>query len=510
MQLSKKQKYNIIKKICPNSVQCITFGTQSNEIRKLFDEFKIPSKLINESEIKQIGESSNNGIIYRLKYQLKDYYANTIVKNANSYDADNLFYEAIVGWYINFKIQYFPCFVETYDLYKNENIMDPNTNTFDNFKIDLLQPLFDEENSEIDGNKIPLEEEYFYSKITEAHKLVKSCKESDKISLNIQYLENVDSLFDTLLRDIQTRKQKIRYDIFAYLYQVYAPLSMLSNEFTHYDLHSGNVLIYKISPDKYTKMIYYYPDGSKIEFNTIGVSKIIDYGRCYFKYNNNIHSAQFIETLEKQLEEYNQSTTKSSEDLSSFNCGYNSFTRNFKDYYIDSKMRNKSHDLRLVSNINDIYKHFTKQKLFNVGYKTEYGTPEISSYNYKTRGDIINNVDEMHQELKEIIMLDNIQKVSKEMETTHILHGTIECWLDGSRHMVFTPGTISIPEKNRSVNISKDLDQDIQIPKSLRNLTVTPYSNDSSSLRKRAKSLGGKRKAKKNKTRKIKKYNYTL
>lgn len=516
MELSKKEKYKIIKKICPNTTQCISFGTQSDEIRELFDEFKIPSKLINESEMKQIGETSANGVIYRLKYQIKDYYAHTIVKNANSPSADNLFYEAIVGWYINSKIQYFPCFVETYDLYKNENIRDPKTNSIYDFKLDLLQPLFDDNNKmEIDKNeddKMDIDkthkervEEEFYNKITEAYKLVESCKESDKISLNIQYLENVDSLFNTFVREITTNKQ-IRYNICNYLYQVYAPLSMLSDEFTHYDLHGGNVLIYKISPDKYTKMIYYYPDGSKIEFNTIGISKIIDYGRCYFKYNATINSTNFIEILEKQLEEHNKSTIKMSEYLDSFNCGYNSFTRGFKKYDIDSTIRNNSHDLRLITNINDIHKHYTKQILFNVVYKTKYGTPEISSYKYKKRGDKIYNVNEMHQELKELILLDKMQDASKKIETTHILHGTIECWLDGSKPMVFTPSPVSIPEKNRPSNISETLDQPIQIPKTLQNLTMTPYLKDLSSLRKQTRSLGGK----KNKTRKIKKYIYKL
>jgi hypothetical protein len=499
MQLSKNQKYKTIKKICPNSVQCISFGTQSNDIRELFDEFKIPSKLINEYEIKQIGEKSNNGVIYRLKYQINDYYANTIVKNANRHEADNLFYEAIVGWYINTKTQFFPCFVETYDLYKNENIRDPNTNSFDDFNIDLLQPIVNEEHSEINKKKTPLVEEDFYNKITKAHKLVESCKESDKFSLNIQYLENVESIHNTVLRDIKTRKQ-IDYDIINYLYQVYAPLSMLADEFTHYDLHSKNVLIYKISPDKYTKMIYYYPDDSKIEFNTIGISKIIDYGRCFFKYNDTIDSKQFIETLEKQLQEHNQTATEPSEYLSSVHCGYNSF-RKFKQSYIDSSVRNISHDLRLVTNINKIYKHYKfKEFVRNVVYDTTHGTPEISSFNYK-KGDKVYNVNDVHQLLKEAFSLENIQKTSKEMETTHILHGTIKCWLDGSRPMVFTPGPISIPEKNRSINISESLEQDIQIPKSLRNLTETPYLNDLSSVKKQTKSLGGKRKNKTNKNK---------
>ena len=528
MELTKKQKYKIIKKICPNSTECISFGTQSDEIREVFDDFKIPSKLINQSEMKQIGEKSNNGVIYKLKYEINDYTAHTIIKNATDETADNLYYEAFVGWYINSKMKFYPCFVETYDLYKNENERDPTTNMMNDFKLDKLELLFNDEDKmeieendddkmeieendddkmEIDGGKTVSIEEVendFYSKITEPDKLIKMCKEVDKISLNIQYLENVDSLFNTLVRDFSFKKQKSLYDIWNYLYQVYAPLSILSEEFTHYDLHSDNVLIYKVSPNKYTKMIYYYPDGSKIEFNTIGIAKIIDYGRCYFKYNDIINSKNFIENLEKELGDYNK---KSSNNMHWDSCGYNSFTSGFKKFDIDSRIRNKSHDLRLVTNVNNIYKHFTKQIVHNVVYKKEYGTPEITAFNYKKRGNKIHNVDEMHEELKQLYFLEKfIQNSSKQIENTYILHGTIECWLDGSKPMVFTPSPVSIPEENRPLNLSEMKDVPISIPKSLINLTVTPYLKDLSSLRKQTRSLGGKSKKKdQKKTRKTRK-----
>ena len=35
-------------------------------------------------------------------------------------------------------------------------------------------------------------------------------------------------------------------DIVQCLYQIYCPLSQLSNEFTHYDLHLGNVLMHQL------------------------------------------------------------------------------------------------------------------------------------------------------------------------------------------------------------------------------------------------------------------------
>lgn len=509
MQFTKDEKYNILKKICPNTTECITFGTQSDQIRELFDEFKIPSPLIDEKETKQIGKASNNGVIYRLKYQLKDYNAYTIIKNALDEQADNLYYEAVVGWYINTKMRYYPCFVETYDLYKNNNDRDPKTNLINDFNLNKLTALFPESTTELKPKTFKEVDTDFYKKITEAKKLIETCKESDTISLNIQYLDNVTTLFDILLIEIPQRKPKYVYDMYTYLYQVYAPLGMLSDEFTHYDLHVNNVLIYKIDPNKYTKMIYHYPDNTTVEFNTVGIAKIIDYGRCYFKYNDAINSKNFIDTLEKNM---NSSPKNSTKPNNPDECGYVSFSQEFQKYYIDSRTHNKSHDLRLISNVNHIYKQYINQVLFNIEYKEQYGTPEVSENRYTKKGDRIHNVNEMHEELRQMLISEKMQTHSKALEQSKSLYGTIECWLDKSKQMTFTPGPVDIPEKSifqRMIrrNHSKPHAK-ILVPKSLQNLVKTPRLPKN--LYKQIKSVGGKpiRKTKRNKKNNDKRKTY--
>jgi len=512
--LTENEKYKIIKTICPNTTECISFGTQSDEIRQLFGEFKIPSNLINKNEIKQIGEKSANGIIYRLKYEINKYNAYTILKNAISEDADNLYYEAVVGWYINSKMTYYPCFVETYDLYKKTNPGDPDTNTNTDFKLDNLTPLFPETTAETTQQTKTLEEveTEFYNKITTAEKLIETCNESDKISLHIQYLENVSSLFETLIRN---KKQNIFFYLYTYLYQVYAPLSVLSDEFTHYDLHTGNVLIYKVAPNKYTKMIYHYPDNTTVEFNTDGIAKIIDYGRCYFKYNDTINSEKFIDILEYNMNLYmRKNPTK--RKIYSDDCGYTSFSERFKkSFYIDSRTHNKSHDLRLVKNVNDIYQHYKKQDMFNIEYKKEYGTPEMDE-NKSTYNKIDNkicNVNDMHAELRKMLMSDDFKQTSKALEQSSSLYGTIECWLDGLTPMIFTPAPRldsdesknpeTVSRMSRNPTKAKDkaipMHHPIHIPKSLQHLIKTPGLPQSQSLtnslvQKQTESVGGKTK----------------
>ena len=309
---------------------------------------------------------------------------------------------------------------------------------------------------------------------------------------------------------------------------MYAPLAVLSDEFTHYDLHTGNVLIYKVAPNKYTKMIYHYPDNTKVEFNTDGIAKIIDYGRCYFKYNDTINSKKFIDILEYNMNLYmRKNPTK--RKIYSDDCGYTSFSERFKkSFYIDSRNRNKSHDLRLVKNVNDIYQHYTKQKMFNIEYKKEYGTPEVSQNTYINIGDKIRNVNDMHAELREMLMADDFKQTSDALEQSSSLYGTIECWLDGSTPMIFTPAPRLDSDESKKPGIfsrmfrnptkAKDkaipMHHPIPIPKSLQHLIKTPGLPQSQSLnnslvQKQTESVGGKTKTKTKTKRNRKRNNKT-
>jgi hypothetical protein len=270
-------------------------------------------------------------------------------------------------------------------------------------------------------------------------------------------------------------------------------------------------------------MIYHYPDNTTVEFNTLGVAKIIDYGRCYFKYNDTINSEKFIDILEKSTNDYNR---KNPTKRQIGQCGYNSFSQGFQQYFIDSRTRNKSHDLRLLTNVNVVYKHYKNQIMFNVEYKKQYGTPEVSQNRYKKRGDKIYNVDEIHDELRQMLMTQELKKASETLEQIAILHGTIECWLDASRPMTFTPAPVEITDKGLFSRIIRrpihktttELDvKPIPIPKSLQYLIKTPEGNEietqyiqSAPLQKQMESVGGKpiRKTKRNKKNNDKRKTY--
>ena len=222
-------------------------------------------------------------------------------------------------------------------------------------------------------------------------------------------------------------------EIVIYLYQIYCPLAFLSDEFTHYDLHSENVLIHQPSKNntQYIKMIYHYPDDSVVEIKTFGIAKIIDYGRCYFHdREQNLSSKDFYDMLCKTKE----CDPDCGKHVGFSTLGPEHFPGSF--YHISSQKRNASHDLRLFYMISRYFEGLQRK----LEYTHEYGTAEIiHNENIFERGGKIKNVKDAHLYLKYIIMTDPM--FMREIEqrfagTTE--YGELHCWVDGSRPMQFT------------------------------------------------------------------------
>ena len=70
----------------------------------------------------KMGSKSVNGFVYLINYKQDDYNFSAVLKSSAKPNADNLFYEYFVGKnFINKMNLIFPCFVETYRLYVNNN-----------------------------------------------------------------------------------------------------------------------------------------------------------------------------------------------------------------------------------------------------------------------------------------------------------------------------------------------------------------------------------------------------
>jgi len=440
-KLGEKQISSYLNSICSDSGECIAFGLENEKIKNLFNNFYLLTKptLIYKHQV--LVKPSENGFVVEIFFKNEEFNANTILKCSINKGADNLFYEALVGLFINKKNKFYPCFLETY----NVPYIISNDDTYNK-----LSKQYPEKNVEfIENNITPIDNEYNYNIFFDKENINISCKRSNKLCILIQHIKNAKTIQDHI-ESYKKEKDFMTVHLINYLYQVYCPLSALSNNFTHYDLHMKNVLIYEPSQDnsKYIRMCYHYPDNTVVEFNTFGVVKIIDYGRSYFNdKEENVNSGKFYTKV-------CQTERACTPECGSY-VGYSWLGEEYElgeNAYIVSQHRNKSHDLRLCTEIwyePDKYKDenavYIRQILSKIVYKMQYGTPEIAEGIYRKLGDKIANVDDMHKALKELML--NIPYFTKEnnriFENKEKM-GEIHTWVDGSK-----------PVEYRSSNIQK-------------------------------------------------------
>ncbi len=340
-------KSKFLKSICSDSGVCIAFGKEEQNIKKFFDGFTTFEYVVDP--IQRIGAVSSNGFVNEINYQRDEYKANAVLKSSAKKNADNLMYEYVVGTeYINKLCKRYPCFVETYGLYEYSSnaTMQTMKNNKEN-KIQRLQNL----------KTIPVS-------------WSNACKKSSTISILIQHLKSPEKLLSI------TSEESLLYILF----QIYIPLALLSENFTHYDLHQENVLIYCPIKGKHIKYKYHLPSGEIIEFCSPYIVKIIDYGRSYF--NNGTKNG---------LDIYKEICAQCEKCGNKSGFGWNKPPDT--TYYISASTRNVSHDLRLLNILK--LKKPTLQLTSKVVFTKPYGTPEIYNSTWTKYGDDINNVKDV-------------------------------------------------------------------------------------------------------------------
>jgi hypothetical protein len=389
LRTTQKRRLHFLKSVCSDAGVCIAFGQETQKIKDFFGDF---NKFKNVTGIKQIGKNSANGFILEIQYSRDNYNAHSILKNSLAKGSDNLAYEYFVGQYINKKINRFPCFLETYGLFVN-NKNKTSIQTDLQKDLTLISDKSKSNNNTDDIYKI-------------------SCTDSDKLSLLIQHISNAQTIEDKL-----HDPDFIINDLLFVLYQVYMPLMCLQDEFTHYDLHSENVLLYEPVIGKYIQY-HYFVNGDKISFKSKYIAKIIDYGRCFF--DDKTTNSMFIHT---KICQESSCDPECGEDV-----GYGWLHEDALDgynYYINSSEVNKSHDLRLMYDItlhkNTIPSFALPQfpELRSLLYKAEYGIG-IDDQDSKPFGtmpnpdsgipDKINNVQDAYYMLEALINTSNMQR----------------------------------------------------------------------------------------------------
>jgi|LauGreStaDraftv2_3_1035109.scaffolds.fasta_scaffold02217_2 hypothetical protein len=440
--------------VCADSGECVAFGKGIDAMKQLFYNFDF--QYIDNGKIKRIGEPSANGFVMEIPYKREDYTVYTVLKSSLSSESDNLFYEAFVGIYINKMTVAYPCFLETYGsfIYNDDSLHEDfgNGNATSRDKIT---------NGLVESTRLN------YDSFFDNRHIDYSCEHSIYCAVLIQHVKNAKSMLK-LFRNNVRDKDFLTVHLVSFLYQIYCPLAELSDTFTHYDLHPGNVVVFIPSSretfdtmDKYIRMIYNYPDGSTVEFNTFGVAKIIDYGRSYMK-DGGMNSGKFYQKLceRKACDTYHR--FRKSEKISK--CGED-FGYGFMEeetpegisHYISSIKRNKSHDLRLLNEFrntsSDKYRGKNSERireiLNNVVYSDSYlvsrgepeygfGTREVERSNYREFGDAIENVEDAHLALKKLIKEDPyFTSENNRIFQGKTKIGEMHIWVDRSRPMEY-------------------------------------------------------------------------
>lgn len=381
--------------VCSDSGVCVAFGKEINKIKKHFEDFSNFNLL---TRLNRKGTMSSNGFISELTFEKSGYIANAILKSTKTVSygsADSLLYEAIVGFFLNKMSLIYPCFIETYGLYK----YNPSTYSYLESNTGIIDPnLISSDKNSLVKHQI---DDYLMSNICEPDNI--------HYSVLIQNLTNAKTLREMLLNDPSFLDE----DLMCVLAQVYLPLADMCDFFTHYDLHLDNILLYEPVPGKCIDF-FYALDLDEVMFKCKYIVKIIDYGRSFF-----------FDSSNPSLSSININDILIRLGCDPILSGFQYFGKpDYASYYISSYTRNMSHDLRALNDIKS-YKNlksnktkkvktlserlsanYTLNNFFNaLHYKRTYGTKEVTL----SEPGIIQNVKDAAAYIVDIINSNEFQ-----------------------------------------------------------------------------------------------------
>ena len=395
---TQKRREQFLKTICEDSGVCIAFGKEKQKIAQFFNHF-VEFDFV-QPPIQRIGSSSVNGFVNEIHYRKYNYHAYSVLKSATTVKSDNLAYEYLVGQYINQKLTKFPCFLETYGLYmyatedKWNHIKDTKTIQTNVLKDSLI--LLD-----------------FFDIST-------ACRNSKYLAILIQHIKQAETL-GNYIKDLSNANNYVfvAKNLVNVLYQVYFPLAMMASEFTHYDLHYNNVLLYEPVKGKHIQYHYHVNEKTVVTFRSPYISKIIDYGRCYFKDEVERTSSTELKDELCQNRDCDPSCGKE--------VGFYWFEKitSDKNYFQSAYHNNPSYDLRLLA----LVREYLIKQMNNVPtYKLKPFLEFLKYLNYgvglseanKTKGTkpnrksgyprYTNNVTDAEKGLRDILLLPNFIK----------------------------------------------------------------------------------------------------
>lgn len=413
---------------CKNANVCLSLGRYNYTIKKFFNNFIDFSYI---DKIKLINKKGKSGFTNIIQYKKNNYTIDVILKSSIN-ATQNLGYEYFVGKFINKYIKNFSCFIETYDLFKYDNL-----NTWEKMKNTTIIK------SVLKKNITPLHNVTIYN--------INLTCEDPKLLINmVQYVNNSIDL-KTL---IQHDPLFVAHDLIYILYQVYLPLFYMKKFFTHYDLHPGNLLISQPIRDTYIQYIYYLPNNKIIKFKSKYIAKIIDYGLSYFNDTSQCINSNVIYNSLCYFPQCGKEENKCGN-----NVGYkflNSENNPYIKFNIIPTTKNESSDLKLISmlkqneflhkNKNLYIKHFPWMvEIYNMLDTVIYGAgltdqnkPHGTIENLQNDNINIHNVSDAKERIEKILDIYYFQFINNNYYHNIKKCGDLHIYTDG-RKMKFTP-----------------------------------------------------------------------
>jgi len=375
-----KRRSQFLDRVCHDSNLCIALGKENRKIKAFFNDFQGLEFI--EPPIERKGTPSANGFIHRIHYRRSKYDAYAVVKSSAKTSSDNLAYEYLVGKYLNTFQNRYPLFVETYALYR---YVDEGAWLHSKDTVNISKNVFFKNVDPITNGDI-LDAD-----------IVDTCAHSKHLALLIQDIKNPVPLNGAI-----SISKFVMNELIYILFHIYSILHTLRKSYTHYDLHTENVLIYILPPNNHIEYVYHVSETETVRFKSQFMVKLIDYGRSFFPEAENYHKK-----LCRIPECYPECGN---------NMGYgwmNKTTTLASQHYIWSKIKNESHDLRLLKMVKNILKKYKsgihKSGVINarfafldkVVFNREFGTPEKVNTGLPAK---INNVSDAFMEIKREIL----------------------------------------------------------------------------------------------------------
>ena len=420
-----KITYNYLNHHCNDSGACVALGKETSKINKFFNHF-VDFDLVSPI-VEELNEGSN-GIVFEIEYRKHSYSAHSILKTIiyDRYVSDSLAYEYLVGKQVNVFMKQYPCFIETYGIFRTP---DPK----------MTSSKYMKRNKKL-KELIPMETDNLDTFIKD------SCKYYLQSCILIQHIKSVKTVFGyfknflnfdsnytkSIMRDENNYKNSWnlneKYLIMSCLYQIYMPLAHLANYFTHYDLHAGNVLVYIPKENHYIEYYYHLLDGTTTNYKSPYLLKMIDYGRSFFKSQTDTeyNSKKILEKVCLAVNEcYECGIYKGYELLKPLDPLKDPDP--YSQFYIVSSEANISHDLNLLYNFQEFLG-------LTVKYIEVSGTPACTD---KQPG-IINNVMDAFEELNRQINSPVFKQWNDTAYAEMTLFGEMHIYANG-RDAVFKP-----------------------------------------------------------------------